>query len=131
MATEGFGTTLSGATHGAIANIVSITPPGIEREPVDTTTHSATGGYATSIPSGLRRQPPTAITIMYDETVMTALKTRIEADAEVWTITFPDSSNWQCSGYITKLNTEAVEIEGVITQTLEFAWTGQPTWNQV
>jgi len=107
------GTTLSGASTGAIGNVVSIGLPNMTMTDVDIT--EITDTVAKFIPGvidageltvGLHYEPDQA------DTLLTAFTART---AEVWTITFSNSKTFAFTGYIKGMGGE-VEAGGKVTQ---------------
>lgn len=93
------GTTLSGATSGTIAALLTLDPISIERESVETTTWDTTDGR-THEPNSVYDLGTLSGTIELD---VTALPPYTAAN-EVWTVTFPSGTTWKASGHITTVS---------------------------
>lgn len=124
---SGFGTTLSGSTSGAVANITSITTPGPEAGDIDVTVMSSTLGWREHIPSGLKEAGTIEVGCWYVKAQSAVFAALVGAASQTWTITLPDGSTWACSGYVQKLGGES-PLDGGITQPITIKLTGQPTF---
>lgn len=99
---QGYGTTLTAGTSSWSAQLTSISISGISRAALDTT-HMGSGasgtdhGNATFIPSDI----VDAGSIEVEGFFNSGTEPPIDAAAEQWTITFPDTSTWVCSGFMT------------------------------
>ena len=103
---SGFGTTLSGATTGAVAQIRSISLPGMEVGEIDVTTMASTSGWAEFV-AGIKNAGEITLDLLYFKTLHNTLLTRIGAAVENWTITFPDSATFVVAGYISSIGIES------------------------
>jgi len=124
---SGASTTLSGATAGTIGDVTNITITET-METIDVT--SMDSDYREFIASW-KDAGEITFTCNYDGSasgVADALHTAYAtATAEAWTVTFPDSSTFACSGLITSLGT-AIPFDDKVTQDVTIKLTGEPTF---
>ena len=128
--TVGFGVTLSGATTGSVGQITSLEVDGIKCDSVDVT--------AADSPNACRQFLPTVIDpgeitfeINHDgsaDGIANKLHATILArTVEVWTVTFPDTSTWACSGFITNFGIKN-DVEGKIANSITIKCSGLPVF---
>lgn len=123
---KGFGTTLSGATTGAIAQITSIGVPGMEVDDIDVTTMLSTNGWKEFV-AGLKDAGEITLQLLYHKTLTNTIEGRLGEANETWTITFPDSATFACSGYVKSLGIES-PMEDKISQSCTIKLSGEPTF---
>lgn len=130
--THGHGTTLSGSTAGTIGNIMNVNISGRTRDAIDITTMDSTDKFREFI-SGMADEGELTCEVNYDGSnsgIADALDTSYQSGtAETWTVTFPDTSTYVCSGFITNLGI-ADPFEDKITQSLTIKLTGKATYTQ-
>lgn len=129
--THGHGTTLSGGSAGAIGNIVTLTIDGVSIDIIDITTMLSTNKFKEKL-AGLKDSGRITFTVNYDgsasgnaDTIHSNLGT-----AQVWTVTFPDTSTYVCSGFIQTYSI-ADPVEDKISQDVTIEFTGEPTFTDV
>lgn len=126
MATHGHSTTLAGSTAGTIGEITKIDVSGRTRDAIDTSNCDSTSSTRTFIP-GMCDNGELSVEVKYDGSntgVASALDTAFESKtAETWTITWPDTSTFVGSGFITNLGT-ATPFDSDITQSLTIKCSG-------
>ena len=127
MGIAGFGTTLSGGTAGAIAEVTNLSWSGAARAPLDTSTHGTTGGDATFVPSGIIDHGEVSVELQYAIANFQKVMLTINDVAEVWTLTLPDAAKVTFSGFVTSLGA-AFPHDGVITQEMTIKCAGLATW---
>ena len=101
---HGHGTTLATATYTNILNIISITGPNQTRDSIDISTMDSSAKFREFIP-GLLDAGELTFDVNYDGRAdagntgySNTLNTILTASAETWTLTFPDTSTWACTG---------------------------------
>jgi|APHig6443718053_1056840.scaffolds.fasta_scaffold106160_2 predicted secreted protein len=131
-----FGTTLKrGGTGGtAIAQIQSISGPGLAADTEDVTTHDSTGGWEEAVVTILRSGEVT-IDILYDPNAAThknaaggLLADLISRASQTYAITFPSSAavSWTFTAFVTGFEPGA-PFDGALTAAVTLKLTGQPT----
>ncbi len=124
---SGFGTKLQGATQGAIGMITKITIVGQEADEYDVTTMNAPSKYKKFI-AGLIDAKEITLELIYEPTNMAVLLAAVGAANENWTVTFPDTCTFVCSGHIKNLGTP-IPFNDKITQTATIRLSGPPTFH--
>ena len=105
---QGYGTTLTAGTSSWSAQLTSLSVTGLSRAALDTTYmgSGASGtdhGNATFIPSDIIDAGSIEVEGFFSAGVLPP----IDAVAETWTITFPDTSTWAASGFMTDFSMNA------------------------
>lgn len=126
MATHGHGTTLSGATTGSIAEILSVSLPDQKVDDLDVTTMASTDKWREFIP-GLKDAGAITLQLLYEKANYQKVQNALGATPEVWTITLPDSSTFVCTGYINANGGDSPH-EDKITQSVTLKISGAPTF---
>jgi predicted secreted protein len=130
MPTHGHSTTLTGSTSGAIGEITKLDVSGRKREMIDVSSCGSTNAFRTFI-AGMADEGELAVDVVYAGTAAgTAQKLDTAYASKVvqtWTIVWPDTSTFACSGHITSLGT-AMSYEKEITQSMTIKLTGQATY---
>ncbi len=126
MANIGHGTTLSGATTGTIAQIVSMKLPDQKADDIDITTMESVGKWREFM-AGLKDAGALTLQLLYEKANYNIVLGALGGAAEVWTITFPDGSSFACSGYI-NANGGDDPLDDKITQSVTFKLSGEPTF---
>lgn len=121
----GHGTTITGATTGAIGN-VTVADQGGERDEVETSSMDSTN-KAKEFIAGMYHEGDIDLTLNYDgssagtaNSIETAFKS---GTAEVWTIVYPDGSTDVGSGFI-KSRGKAIPYDDKIEQSITIKATG-------
>lgn len=131
--THGHGATLAGGSAGTIGNITSITVGARTRDSIDISSMDSTNKKREFI-SGMADEGEISITVNYDGSasgVANALNTAYNSGtAETWTVTFPDTSSFACSGFITSLSIED-SYDDKITMNITIKLTGSATYTDV
>jgi len=130
--THGHGTTLAGATNGTIGNIISVSGPDQSRDSIDISTMDSTTKWREFIP-GMLDAGEITFDVNYDGSDggnANVLSGAIAEATEAWTITFPDTSTWVASGFITGLG-HAIPFDDKITQSVTIKFTGVPVYTDV
>lgn len=125
--TLGYGTTLSGATTGSIAEIVSIEIDGMEADEVDVTTMDSTNGWKEFL-AGLKDAGSMTLTLVFEAANYAKILAAFAGTAEAWTITLPEGSTFVCTGWIKSAGNMSVPVEGRIENTATLRWSGEPTF---
>ena len=123
---HGYGTTLSGATTGEIAEITNISIGGMEVDDLDLTTMDATNKWRI-FKAGLKNAGELTLEVLYEKTNMATMLAALGAANEDWTITLPDGSTFVCSGYLRSIGAE-VPVEDRISQSIVLKLSGEPTF---
>jgi predicted secreted protein len=125
------GTTLTGAGGSAIANITSISGPGLALDTEDVTAHDSTGGWEEVVPTILR-SGEVSLDINYDpaaathkNTALGLLHMLINRTLTAWTIAGPMGA-WTFSAYVTKFEPSA-PYDGKLTASVTLKVTGAVT----
>jgi hypothetical protein len=130
MGTRGFGTTLSGATTGVIAEIISVGLSGQDVTDIDVSSMDSPDGWMEFIP-GMINAGEIQLNILYSaaqmDAILDALGGGAEQENEDWTITFSDGSTFVCSGYLKSLGTQ-IPMNDKIAQTVGLKLSGKPTF---
>ena len=130
--THGHGTTLIGGSTGTIANVISISGPNQTRDSIDISTMDSSSKFREFI-SGMLDAGEITFEVNYDGSAAGTgndLNTALTAAAETWTITFPDTSTWACSGFITALSF-GDPYDDKMTQSVTIKFSGVPTFTDV
>jgi len=130
--THGHGATLAGASVGTIGNIISVSGPDQSRDSIDISTMDSTNKWREFIP-GMIDAGEVTFDVNYDGSAAgnaNVLSGALDDAAEVWTITFPDTSTWACSGFVTGLG-HAIPFDDKITQSVSIKFSGSPTYTDV
>lgn len=126
MANIGHGTTLSGASTGSIGQILSVGLPDQQVDDIDVTTMASTNKWREFM-AGLKDAGVLTLQLLYEKSNYNTVQGALGAAAEAWTITFPDSSTFACSGYI-NANGGDDPLEDKITQSVTLKLSGEPTF---
>ncbi len=129
---HGHGTTLTGGSTGLIGNVISMSGPSQVRDSLDISTMDSTSKFREFI-SGMIDAGEVTFDVNYDGAAggtANDLNTALTAATETWTIAFPDTSTWACSGFITGLGF-ADPFDDKITQSVTIKFTGVPTYTDV
>ena len=133
-----FGTVLNigdGATptegFDPIANITSLSGPGLGLDQEDMTTHDSTNAWEDVVPTILRSGELSA-DIVYDpgdgtHDATTGLVSVMEAKTLTnFQLIFPDTTEWDFAAYVTGFEPGA-PVDGALTAAVKFKITGEPT----
>lgn len=133
LAKAGVGTQFrrwSGAAWVAIAEINSITGPGMTRDTIDVTSLDSTGGYREFI-GGFRDGGTVQLTMNFIRASLDTMKTDFESDTlQGYEIVLPDdeTTTLEFSGLVTELPLE-IPPDDKITMTVSIKVSGQVTLN--
>ena len=131
---NGFGTVLAyesaPAVYTPLAEVLSVTPPSINVETVETTHMGSDDGFREYIAS-LKDGGEVTVNLNYVEASATLLQTLVLAGVETWRITFPGSSTFAFSGIPTAFAFDDVVIDSKIAMSLTIKVTGKPTFTAV
>lgn len=129
----GFGVTLVGGTTGTIGRITKIEVGGQKCDSTDVTASDSADGFREFLPTLLDAGEIT-VEMNYSGAAIGAAKVLSAAfqakTVQLWTVTFPDTSKWACSGFITNLGIP-VDVEGKISQPVTIKCTGKPTFTSL
>ena len=125
MSNIGHGTTLAGATAGAIGQLTNIGGPNEQVDDVDVTTMASTNARREFIP-GLINSGEVSADLIYDKTLYNTVQDALGGTPEVWTITLSDGTTITFSGYL-KANGLAAPMEDKITQAIAIKASGELT----
>ena len=132
-ATTGFGTVLAGVTVGTVGNILTISGPNETRDAIDLSTADS-AAQVREFMAGMIDSGEITLTVNYDGSdsgVANALHTAFLAGtAEVWTITFKDTSTAAASGFITALG-QTAPFDDKVTQDITIKLTAVVTYTDV
>lgn len=113
-----------------VADIISLQPPQMSRDSVETTVHNTTDRYRTYIP-GLRDGGTVPLVVQYDPANTSHGDLLSDYNDDVlhnYKVQFPDDigETWTFSGFLTQLG-EETPIGDRIQRTMEFKVSGKPT----
>jgi predicted secreted protein len=129
-----FGTVLARTTapSGTIAQVKSITGPGLKLDTVDVTTHDSSGGWE-EVVGTILRSGEVRLELLYDPAAAThknasggLIYALAQRSKVTYTLTFPDTTVWTFDAYVTAFEPSAPH-EGALTATVTLKLTGQPT----
>lgn len=128
---DAFGTTLARGdgeiteVFVAIANVTSLTPPGLTRDTYDVTAHDSTDGWREFI-GGLKDAGDVSFDVNYDPADHDTLIGDFEdAAARNYELTFPDGSKWEFAGFLTGFEADA-PFDDKLSASLTIKVTGKP-----
>lgn len=131
MAKKGYGTTLSGATAGTIGKVIDFdTAMMAEVDVIDSTNMASTAEWKEKM-AGLKDPGRLSFTLEYDGGA-SGISDKIDdalGVSQVWTVTFPDSATWVCSGFVQAMSVASPAKEKII-QTVTIEFSGQPTFTK-
>jgi len=131
MAKIGHSTTLSGATAGAIGKIIDFdTAMMAEADVIDVTNMASTNKWKEKI-AGLKDAGRVSFTLEYDggaSGISDVIDNNIGV-SQTWTITFPDTAIWACTGFIQATSVAAPHRDKII-QTITIEFSGEPTFTK-
>lgn len=122
MADIGHGTTLAGATAGAIGKLTNIGGPNESVDDIDVTDMASTDARREFM-AGLIDSGEVSADLIYDKTLYDTVQGALGGTNEAWTITLPDTSTIVCNGYL-KANGLAIPMEDKITQAITIKLSG-------
>lgn len=115
-------------TFEPVAQVTSISGPGIERETLDVSAHDSPDGWREFV-GGLKDPGEVSIDINYDPSIHDTLLADLSVDvATNYELVFPDSSTWSFSGFLSGFEPEAPH-DAKLAASLTFKVTGQPTFS--
>ncbi len=120
------GTTLSGATTGAIGKLKNISVGGISVTDVDVSHLTSTDRFK-EFAAGMKDPGTLDGSLVYESGTGEDLLDAVGGENETWTLTFPDGSTFACSGYMKSLGMEVPE-DGAITRSISIKLSGKPTF---
>lgn len=100
-----------------IGELRNITPPPLTRNPIETTSHNET---EESFVVGIRRKGEMSFTIGFVPSLGThdestgLIKSWLDGAQDIFRVTFPDSSQWLFSGYVTNFAPSAPVDDGLV-----------------
>jgi len=126
---SGFGTTLTGATTGAIAEILSVSLDGQEVSDLDGTTMDSTNRWKEYF-AGLKEPGELSLELLYEDDNFEAIQAALGGENEVWTVALPDGASFSSDGYL-KANGFASPHDERILQSVTLKLSGEPTFVEV
>lgn len=123
---NGTGTTLQGASTGALGMITRIGISGMESQSVDITTMNCPNKWKKFI-AGLKDARTLDIDLIYEKTGTAQMMAALGHANEDWTVTFPDTSTFVANGFIQRLGGESPH-DNKVTQRLTIQLSGSPRW---
>lgn len=127
-----YGTTFGPTGEAVVANVKSISGPGIKLDTEDVTTHDSTGGWE-QVVGTILRSGEVSLELVYDPANAThsnvahgMLGLLILKASHSFTLTFPDTTAWTLPGLVTGFEPSAPH-DGALTATVTIKLTGQPT----
>lgn len=133
---DAFGTTLSRGNNDAtsttaetftpIANITSLSPPGISREILDVTAHDSPNGYMEFL-GGLKDPGEVSFDVNYEPTNHDTLVDDFEVDDPInYEVAFPDGTVWAFGAILTGFEPDA-PYDDKLTASITLKVTSKPT----
>ncbi len=123
-AITGIGSTLT-RNGDTIAEVLSISGPGMTREMIDVTSLGSTGGYREKIPS-FRDAGDMSLSMNYTKTSYTLMKTDFESDViQTYELTLPDGSTLSFDGYVAE-QPLTIDVDNQITMDVTITISGEP-----
>ncbi|WP_289009512.1 phage tail tube protein [uncultured Thermomonospora sp.] len=129
---DAFGTQLLRGDGGtpeiftAIANVTSISGPGLSRETIDVTAHDSPDGWMEFV-GGLKDAGEVSADINYDPSKHDTLVADFDDDEpRNYQLVFPDSTTWSIQAILTGFEPEA-PYDDKLAASLTFKVTGKPT----
>lgn len=129
---DAFGTQLLRGDGGtpeiftAIANVTSISGPGLSRETIDVTAHDSSDGWMEFV-GGLKDAGEVSADINYDPSKHDTLVADFDDDEpRNYQLVFPDSTTWSIQAILTGFEPEA-PYDDKLAASLTFKVTGKPT----
>lgn len=108
-----------------IANITSLTPPGISRETLDVTAHDSPDGYMEFL-GGLKDPGEVSFDVRYDPSVHDVLVGDFEAAEPIdYEVAFPDGTVWAFPAILTGFESDA-PYDDVLSASLTLKVSGKP-----
>lgn len=131
-ATSGFGATFSylstdPSTYTALAEVLSITPPSISVETIEST-HMASDDTFREYIAGLRDGGEVTVNMNYVESSATLLQTLVLAGLETFKVTLAGSSTIIFSGIPTGFAIDDIVIDDKMTMSLTIKVSGKPVY---
>lgn len=120
---------IEGSTAGTyvdVAEVVSITPPGVTREAVEATHLKSPDRYKEFI-AGLKETGEASITLNFVPAASDDVFTAFEAEEGKYQITFPNGVMLRFDGFFTAYNPPELTPEGKMEATATIKATGKPT----
>jgi len=134
-ATSGFGATFSylstdPSTYTALAEVLSITPPSISVETIESTHMGSDDGFREFI-AALKDGGEATVQLNYVESSATLLQTLVLAGMETFKITLAGASTLIFSGIPTAFAIDDVVIDDKMTMSLTIKVSGKPVYAAV
>lgn len=120
---------IEGATPGtyvAVAEVVSITPPGMTRDAVEATHLKSPDGWKEFI-AGLKEAGEASLTLNFVPSATDALFTAFTADSGKYEITFPNGVQMRFGGFFTAYNPPELTPDGKMEASATIKATSKPT----
>ena len=118
------------STYTALAEVLSVTPPSINVETVETTHMGSDDGFREYIAS-LKDGGEVTVNLNYVEASATLLQTLVLAGVETFRVTFPGASTFTFMGIPTAFAFDDVVIDDKVAMSLTIKVTGKPTYAAV
>lgn len=129
---DGFGTTLAKGDGAAtevfspIANVTSITAPGLARDTVETTAHDSPDQYREFL-GGLKDPGEVSADVNYDPSAHDSFVDDLDTTDPInYQITFPDGTIWEFGALLTGFEASA-PMDDKLGASLTWKVTGKPT----
>lgn len=132
---SGFGTIFSylstnPSTYTDLAEVLSVTPPSISVETIESTHMGSDDGFREFI-AGLKDGGECTVNMNYVESSATLLQTLVLAGVETFKITFPGSSTVVFTAIPTAFSFDDVVIDDKVAMSLSMKVTGKPVFTAV
>ncbi len=123
---HGHGTTLVGASTGAMTLITNVEIGGIEVDDLDMSSMSSTNKWR-EFEAGMKNAGEASFDMLYEKDQVDAVMSALGGANEAWTITFTDGSTFVCDGYL-KGTALPVPFEDKVTQSASLKLSGEPVF---
>jgi hypothetical protein len=105
-----FGYNTSGSIYTDVAGVVSVEPPKIKNELIDTTNHKSI--HKTQMSGGLIEIEDFKATLSFDNTVVSTFYNALISGSRMnYQITYPNATKWQFSGYVKEFQPSGLESD--------------------
>ncbi len=127
---SGFGTTVAGATTGAIGRLLRVAVGAQTVTSIDLSSMDSVDKWKDFI-AGMKDAGEIRLDLIYDEDEMTSAMNNIGGTNEVWTVTFPDTATFVCSGFIQSVGPIEAPMDDKMAMSIVIKLSGKPTFTGV
>lgn len=124
---SGFGTTVSGASTGALGRLIRVSVGSMEANDIDVSSMDSPNRWREFI-AGMKNAGEIRLDILYDEDEVDAALDALGSDNETWTITFPDTATFVCDGYVKSVGPIDAPMDDKMAVSIGIKLSGEPTY---